>query len=610
MVVDNTNNRYWNMRNGYCLPCTTRSMGDLGRRLKEDAALYAAAYKRVCVGIHWRTEVTSLTYVEPVMASNESGEEQSGGGGKQMVCQVFVSALPVAYAKDTPSKDWTSFASLLLDAAFDATLAAAHTLLLKQRRNAAVATSNGGSLGESSNNVSGNGGHPSFHPHNSTSGGFGAFGDSSHAGLVNNSIGVSNHIQSSAAGSGGGGCGGSVNNNANSCVNGGGHERHDRIKVFLTAVGGGAFGNRIDWIVMAIGKALRLHRHAPLDVKLVHFSGVIKSAFGNINDDNGIKCPLISSRRIPTSRLNVLPVLSNKSPRRKKRGIGTRTKQKYNMSGDDHSVSSTSNSSLTSTFANSSPLMSSYSSSTISNTNSLSRISHTSNIVTSTVNTTLSPSHTKAVSHPHAKASRTDSSLPRFGAGIVTGSPSAAASEKVKSSLSVSTLTSISMSSSSKLPKSLQSKKHKHKYQYDPLFVHSPCSSGSSSFATRQISEDLLSSGVCKTDAEPSENSGVDCQSASYPFAIHEIESTMDNRDIDDNMERCQSHPASSPSPLLVCSRSAITSSTHSDMICEPSHGCDSSDADFCGDDANHEQQVLNAHSHLPTLSLSRPSSS
>lgn len=49
-------------------------------------------------------------------------------------------------------------------------------------------------------------------------------------------------------------------------------ERGERVTVFLTAVGGGAFGNRSMWIVGAIEGALKAYAQAPLDVRLVHFS--------------------------------------------------------------------------------------------------------------------------------------------------------------------------------------------------------------------------------------------------------------------------------------------------------------------------------------------------
>ena len=48
-----------------------------------------------------------------------------------------------------------------------------------------------------------------------------------------------------------------------------------RVKVFLTCLGGGAFGNRAAWIVGAINAALVKHRDAPLDVVLVHYGTMV-----------------------------------------------------------------------------------------------------------------------------------------------------------------------------------------------------------------------------------------------------------------------------------------------------------------------------------------------
>ena len=45
------------------------------------------------------------------------------------------------------------------------------------------------------------------------------------------------------------------------------------MKVFLTQVGGGAFGNRSLWILRATG-ALKKFEEAPLDVYLVHYSTI------------------------------------------------------------------------------------------------------------------------------------------------------------------------------------------------------------------------------------------------------------------------------------------------------------------------------------------------
>ncbi len=49
-------------------------------------------------------------------------------------------------------------------------------------------------------------------------------------------------------------------------------QRKKRVKVFLTSIGGGVFGNETDWIAESIDKALAALKHLPLDVKHVHFS--------------------------------------------------------------------------------------------------------------------------------------------------------------------------------------------------------------------------------------------------------------------------------------------------------------------------------------------------
>jgi len=54
-----------------------------------------------------------------------------------------------------------------------------------------------------------------------------------------------------------------------------------RVKVFLTLVGGGAFGNPMSWIHEAIERAVLKHKNEPLDVRLVHYSPVAK---GSVQD--------------------------------------------------------------------------------------------------------------------------------------------------------------------------------------------------------------------------------------------------------------------------------------------------------------------------------------
>ena len=159
VLLDNTHNKYWNMQNGYCLPCTVHSMAAIRDRLDTDATLYDNCYRAMRVGVHWDTEVEM--------------------DQRQLVTQVFTSALPVAYSYSTKVDDWARFACFMLDVAFDATLAVGRVLSHKR----------GGA----------------------------------------------------------------------------------RVKVYLTPVGGGAFGNQPLWIVQAIEKALWKHRQAPLDVVLVHY---------------------------------------------------------------------------------------------------------------------------------------------------------------------------------------------------------------------------------------------------------------------------------------------------------------------------------------------------
>ena len=154
-IVGNESEKIWKMSNGYALPTTKRSMGRLGARLEADPSLVAQAEEALRVGVQWDTEV----------------ECRSG----HRVCQVYASAVPVAYAKSTPSVDWAPFARLVLRGAYDATLCAARCLAAQRPPG-------------------------------------------------------------------------------------------ERITVYLTSIGGGAFGNRKHWIGEAIVAALEKHRDAPLDV--------------------------------------------------------------------------------------------------------------------------------------------------------------------------------------------------------------------------------------------------------------------------------------------------------------------------------------------------------
>ncbi len=103
--LGNTSQRLWTMQNGYLFPSdkgiveiteTIRSAGEADR----DALL-----THLRIGLQLDTEVTL-----------------EGTGHR--VSQAYCSALPVAYGKQ-PTDDWAMFAQLVLDAAYEATLAAA-----------------------------------------------------------------------------------------------------------------------------------------------------------------------------------------------------------------------------------------------------------------------------------------------------------------------------------------------------------------------------------------------------------------------------------------------------------------------------------------------------
>ena len=156
-LLGNTDERLWRMVNGYVLPSANglreirqaiTSLDDEGRdRLR--AALR--------IGLHTNTQVTL-------------------GGSEHVVSQAYCSALPVAYT-DHPSRQWESFATLVLEASYEATICAA----------------------------------------------------------IDNARRTGNRT------------------------------------VFLTLVGGGAFGNEESWIVTALRRALSLYRDSGLDVAIVSY---------------------------------------------------------------------------------------------------------------------------------------------------------------------------------------------------------------------------------------------------------------------------------------------------------------------------------------------------
>ena len=97
----------WKMQNGYAL-CTRAGLDAISKHLaelEEDGLDFLRG--KLCVGIHRDVEVTD--------AAGEHGP---------LVSQAFCSALPVAYSS-VPSHYWAPFATLVLQAAYEATMWAA-----------------------------------------------------------------------------------------------------------------------------------------------------------------------------------------------------------------------------------------------------------------------------------------------------------------------------------------------------------------------------------------------------------------------------------------------------------------------------------------------------
>lgn len=109
--LGNDGGRLWTMRNGYALG-TPAGLAEISNRLDTAAEPERDRLRGLLrIGLHSDVEVTVGAGVEP-------------GELPQIVSQAFCSALPVAYS-DVPAACWRSFACLVLEAAYEATLLAA-----------------------------------------------------------------------------------------------------------------------------------------------------------------------------------------------------------------------------------------------------------------------------------------------------------------------------------------------------------------------------------------------------------------------------------------------------------------------------------------------------
>lgn len=116
----------WTMKNGYALS-DERRLQTTARYLMGLAPVAREALKaRLRVGLHWDVEVTdAMQSVGPI------------------VSQAFCSALPVAYCK-APRSAWAPLATLVLEAAYEATLWAAARNAARRKSKIVLLTSLGG----------------------------------------------------------------------------------------------------------------------------------------------------------------------------------------------------------------------------------------------------------------------------------------------------------------------------------------------------------------------------------------------------------------------------------------------------------------------------------
>jgi hypothetical protein len=156
-ALGNSQNRLWDMINGYALPSRDRLV-EISNRLRASSESELDGLRQLLrIGIQWNTQVTL----------NDC---------QHTISQAYCSALPVAYSNH-PADLWEDFARLVLEAAYEATICAA---------------------------------------------------------ILNSQ---------------------STGNN----------------RVFLTLLGGGAFGNTVHWIIGGIQRALKLYKCAGLDIAIVSY---------------------------------------------------------------------------------------------------------------------------------------------------------------------------------------------------------------------------------------------------------------------------------------------------------------------------------------------------
>ncbi len=125
-LLGNTNNVLWEMKNGYALP-SLAGLQQINNTIKNyDVAQKDALRAALQIGVQWHTQVTLA-------------------GHQHLVSQAYCSALPVAYSQH-PAYLWESFAQLVLEATYEATLLAAIINYTQTQNNKVFLTLVGGGV--------------------------------------------------------------------------------------------------------------------------------------------------------------------------------------------------------------------------------------------------------------------------------------------------------------------------------------------------------------------------------------------------------------------------------------------------------------------------------
>ncbi len=123
-ILGNTNRRLWRMVNGYALPSAV-GLKEIDQQLKAmDESDRDRLRQALQIGLQWDTQVTL-------------------DGASQVVSQAYCSALPVAYTKH-PAELWARFATLVLEASYEATICAAIINAVRTTNNTLFLTLLGG----------------------------------------------------------------------------------------------------------------------------------------------------------------------------------------------------------------------------------------------------------------------------------------------------------------------------------------------------------------------------------------------------------------------------------------------------------------------------------